>query len=341
MNRLFKFIILLDVISFILISCSKVIISYDDKLIELNLQEPCIAIATETKTRPIDGTTFPWLSRSFATQTGGTQSTSYNIGLWICNKGDYTPHLGGQRNMSMTLTSSCVISANGQSQSQTWSTKPLARLGRDIDVYSYYPYVNTNVTEPNIPFTTSSQHDWMWADPQELIDISQENNKISLKYHHAMTCLEIRLCTTYASTISLSSIKLTDTKKELVTSGTMNITDGTLSFEATSPEITITGNNSSDLLPVGPEYKSYCFLMPEKTFSKNQLSLSFSFDNIAGRQTFTIPDKFIKDEDEHDVNKFETGIKYIISLELDNNLCIKPLKIEQVDWSDVYVDVIL
>ena len=339
MNRFFKFIILLDVISFILISCSKVIISYDDKLIELNLQEPCIAIATETKTRPIDGTTFPWLSRSFETQTGGTQSTSYNIGLWICNKGDYTPHLGGQRNMSMTLTSSCVISTNVQSQ--TWSTKPNARLGQDIDVYSYYPYVNISVTEPNIPFTTSSQYDWMWAEPQQLIGISQENNKISLKYHHAMTCLEIRLCTTYTSTISLSSITLKDTESKLVTSGTMNITNGELSFKATSPQLTIRGNNSSNLLPVGPAYKSYCFLMPSKSFSEGQLSLSFSFDNIAGRQTFTIPKKFLKDEVEQFVDEFETGKKYIICLELDNNLCVKPLKIEQVDWSDVYVDVIL
>ena len=65
--------------------------------------------------------------------------------------------------------------------------------------------------------------------------------------------------------------------------------------------------------------------MPSKSFSEGQLSLSFSFDNIAGRQTFTIPKKFLKDEVEQFVDEFETGKKYIICLELDNNLCIKLL----------------
>ena len=219
------------------------------------------------------------------------------------------------------------------------------RLGRSVDIYTYYPYV-ANVDNPEaVPFTTTEQKDWMWATPKTIDNISEgsEDNKLKPVFHHAMTCIEVRLSTLYEGTVNLNSITLSDAKSQLTSGGTMNITNGSLTYIADQPSITIKGNNyNSDLLPTtGDGTLSYCFLMPEKEFEAGDLSMTFYFDaaKTPGRTVFTVPTRFKNSEGNTvDVTKLETGKKYVLNLVIDNALTIRPISCSKEDWATVDVD---
>lgn len=160
-----------------------------------------------------------------------------------------------------------------------------------------------------------------------------------------MTCIEVRLSTKYNSSIDLYTITLTDTQQKLVASGTMDIRNGSLSYTANQSKITITSSNGVELLPIHQDdnsvYRSFCFIMPEKEFSANDLKLSFIYDkhNIngwhqtPGRIDFTIPTTFTNSEGNLvSVTKFETGKRYILNLMIDNTDLIVPLDFVVDDW---------
>lgn len=314
-----------------------------EELVQLNLLPPTIEATPLTRTMPIDGTTFPWEGRNHSTSGSGRYLyTDYSLALYVCNDGTYVPHANGYTNKLTTLR--VTRDMEQYTTAYSWSSGlPSLRLNQNVDIYAYYPHDNNHVANPDVvPFTTYLQKDWMWATPINLDQVSESNRTVQLSFKHAMTCIEVRLSTKYKSTVELYKIILNDTKSTLVNTGTMDITNGSLTYTADQSSITIQGNNANkDLLPVYNEgYYSYCFLMPEKSFNEGELSLSFVYDYVypnftQGRATYTIPTSFA---DGHTVTKLETGKKYVLNLVIDNTSSIYPLSQQIDEWTTVDVN---
>ena len=333
-------------------SCSKAPAEDKGMLTGLELAAPCISAVTTTRTMPVEGTGFPWQPRDFREGT----DYDYFVGLWICDKGTYSPHLEGYCNKQMMFEAK----QDGMQWHESDYRYPVktipARLSKSIDVYAYYPRIVvdlSNCTPENIPFTTQDQHDWMWADKIVLNDIapSSQDNRLKFNFHHAMTCLEVRLSTLYDGEITLNRITLSDAKGKLVAKGTMDIRNGDLDFTEDRAELTIKANNYvneefqvyKNLLPkAGEGYRSYCFIMPQKDFEDGDLTMTFVFDadQKQGLVPFVVPTRF-KDTAtwvETDVTTLETGKRYVLNLVIDNGLKIAPVQFSKEDWTTVDVD---
>ena len=319
-----------------------------EELVQLNLLPPTIEATPLTRTMPIDGITFPWEGRNHSTSGSGKyRYTDYSLALYVCNDGTYEPHASGYTNKLTTLRVTRDMEQN--STAYSWpSGLPSLRLDQNVDIYAYYPHDNNHVANPNVvPFTTHLQKDWMWATPVDLDKVSESNRTVQLSFQHAMTCIEVRLSTKYEGTINLHQITLSDTQHQLVANGTMDITNGTLNYTADQSSITITGNNTNNnQLPKsdGSSFFSYCFIMPEKSFNKDELSLSFVYDYVRpnstqGRATYTIPTTFTdKNGQEQTITKLETGKKYVLNLVIDNTTSIYPLSQQIDEWTNVDVN---
>lgn len=314
-------------------------------LVSLDLLTPVIVTENESRYRPVEGSEFGFLPINENSPTPNRDyDTYYETSFFVCDKGTFTPHIAGANNSSYRYI--VYYRYKTEAITHAWPDgTPHARIGRNIDIYAYYPRVNSTFDPNAVPFTTNQQYDWMWAEPVTIDDVSTANKTVPLKFHHAMTCIEVRLSTLYASSIDLYQITLTDAQSKLVSSGTMDITNGSLSYTANQPSITISGSNYTNRLPVhqadNNSYLSYSFIMPEKEFSAGDLKLSFIYDmqydngwhQTPGRVDFTIPTTF-KDISGNDVTvtKFETGKRYILNLLIDNTDLIVPLDFVVDDW---------
>lgn len=314
-------------------------------LVSLDLLTPVIVAENESRSKPIEGTFFPYLNTDTYTQLPNTDYyVDHSISFYICEIRTFIPHINGSNNRLTYLRN--YYSYRSDSYSFSWpSGTPQARIGHDIDIYAYYPRVNETFDPDSVPFTTQQQYDWLWADPVTINNVSTENKTVPLKFHHAMTCIEVRLSTRYTSSIDLYQIKLSDAQSKLVSKGSINITNGSLNYNSSQPSITISGNNYTNRLPVHRDdnnsYLSYSFIMPEKEFSEGDLKLTFIYDRqydngwhqTPGRADFTIPTTFTNSEgNEVSVTKFETGKRYILNLMIDNTNLIVPLSFVTDDW---------
>ena len=162
----------------------------------------------------------------------------YSISFFVCDNGTFTPHLNGSNNRLNRLRHEYLY--RNDSDSFYWLDGVLqARIGRNIDIYAYYPRVNESFEPTSVPFTTQQQYDWMWAEPVTINNVSTENKTVPLKFHHAMTCIEVRLSTLYTSSIDLVYARIDDKKSKLTAVGTMDLTDnGKLTYTANKKQIT-------------------------------------------------------------------------------------------------------
>ena len=307
-------------------------------LVSLDLLTPVIVAESDSRARPIEGTFFPYLNTTTYSKLPNTDYyVDHSISFYICEKRTFIPHINGSNNRLTYLRN--YYSYRSDSYSFSWpSGTPQARIGHDIDIYAYYPRVNKTFDPDAVPFTTNSQTDWMWADPVTIENVSTENKTVPLNFHHAMTCIEVRLSTLYTSSIDLYQITLTDAQQKLVSSGTMDIRNGSLTYTPNQKTITITSYGGAERLPVyndvNSSYRSFCFIMPEKEFSAGDLKLTFRYDGgTYGRADFTIPTTFTNSEGNSvSVTKFETGKRYILNLMIDNTDLIVPLSFVTDDW---------
>lgn len=314
-------------------------------LVSLDLLTPVIVAESDSRARPIEGTFFPYLNTTTYSKLPNTDYyVDHSISFYICEKRTFIPHINGSNNRLTYLRN--YYSYRSDSYSFSWpSGTPQARIGHEIDIYAYYPRVNETFDPDSVPFTTQQQYDWMWADPVTITNVSTENKTVPLKFHHAMTCIEVRLSTLYTSSIDLSQITLTDAQQKLVSSGTMDIRNGSLTYTPNQQKITITSYGGSERLPiyndVNSSYRSFCFIMPQKEFSAGDLKLTFFYDrsstwpypSVQSRADFTIPTTFTDSEGNSvSVTKFETGKRYILNLMIDNTDLIEPLSFVTDDW---------
>lgn len=314
--------------------------------VELDILSPSIVTCVDSRAKPIEGHFFSYHSPTDYGKDyyGYVYYAHYDISTFVCDKGTLNGHLSNSLNELIRLQ----VHKPGFTTipEYAWlSSMPGARIGANIVVYAYYPYVSGSFKPDSVPFTTNQQYDWMWADPVTIDNVSSTNRTAPVRFHHAMTCVEIRLSTLYNGTVDLNSITMTDAKNSLVASGTIDIRNGALNYkeENKTSSITINGYYNSERIPThvadNSSYRSFCFLMPEKDFEAGDLVLSFKFDNVAGRVDFTIPTTF-KDGDGNDitVTKFETGKRYILNLLIDNTTLIYPLNFVVDDWTGVDVN---
>lgn len=317
-------------------------------LVSLDLLTPVIVAENESRQKPVEGTFFPYIGLTqYYVAPGNNVYLNWEVSMFVCEKGSFNPHLTGSNNRRTIVRTNYLYSSSTGTWNKSWSWfdgTPQARIGHDIDIYAYYPRVDKTFDPDAVPFTVS-QTDWMWADPVTINNVSTENKTVPLKFHHAMTCIEVRLSTLYTSSIDLSQITLTDAKKELVSSGTMDIRDGSLTCTPNQQKITITSYGGSERLPiyndVNSSYRSFCFIMPQKEFSAGDLKLTFFYDrsstwpypSVQSRADFTIPTTFTNSEGTSvSVKKFETGKRYILNLMIDNTDLIVPLDFVVDDW---------
>lgn len=311
-------------------------------LVSLDLLTPVIVAENESRQKPVEGTFFPYIGLTqYYVAPGNTVYLNWEISMFVCEKGSFNPHLTGSNNRRTIVRTNYLYSSSTGTWNKSWSWfdgTPQARIGHDIDIYAYYPRVDKTFDPDAVPFTTNSQIDWMWAKPVTIDNVSTANKTVSLKFHHAMTCIEVRLSTKYTSYIDLYQITLTDAKKELVSSGTMDIRNGSLTYTPNQKTITITSYGGAERIPVyndvNSSYRSFCFIMPEKEFSAGDLKLTFRYDGgTYGRADFTIPTTFTDSEGNSvSVTKFETGKRYILNLMIDNTDLIEPLSFVTDDW---------
>lgn len=309
-------------------------------LVSLDLLTPVIVAENESRSKPIEGTFFPYLNTDTYTQLPNTiYNGDYSISFFVCDNGTFTPHLNGSNNRLNRLRHEYLY--RNDSDSFYWLDGVLqARIGRNIDIYAYYPRVNESFEPTSVPFTTQQQYDWMWAEPVTINNVSTENKTVPLKFHHAMTCIEVRLSTLYTSSIDLVYARIDDKKSKLTAGGTMDLTDnGKLTYTANKKQITLSHASVPVRLPFhkadNSSYRSFCFIMPEKEFEAGDLRLWFTYDKQTGngRADFIIPTTF-KDKNGADitVTKFETGRRYIFNLVIDNTDLIVPLDFVVDDW---------
>ena len=309
-------------------------------LVSLDLLTPVIVAESDSRSKPIEGTFFPYLNTDTYTQLPNTiYNGDYSISFFVCDKGTFTPHLNGSNNRLNRLRHEYLY--RNDSDSFYWLDGVLqARIGRNIDIYAYYPRVNESFEPTSVPFTTQQQYDWMWAEPVTINNVSTENKTVPLKFHHAMTCIEVRLSTLYTSSIDLVYARIDDKKSKLTAGGTMDLTDnGKLTYTANKKQITLSHASVPVRLPFhkadNSSYRSFCFIMPEKEFEAGDLRLWFTYDKQTGngRADFIIPTTF-KDKNGADttVTKFETGKRYIFNLVIDNTDLIVPLDFVVDDW---------
>ena len=318
-------------------------------MVALQLQTPVIVTEGATRCRPIEGTTFSYLNTlTYGFDPNTSYTAYYYWSLFVCNQGTFHPHTEGSNNKRIMLRSS--YDSNSQQNFSQCFYLPNLRIGKNIDIYAYHPYVAGNFDPTAVPFTTNGQNDWMWAEKQSLENVSIDNRTIGATFHHAMTCLEVRLSTQFNSTIDLYSITLSDTQNKLVASGTMDITNkGKLTYTENQGSITIFAFQDSERLPIHQDdnkaYRSFCFIMPEKSFEADDLQLTFDFDRYstngttqtptAGRVIYTIPTRFSN----KDVTKFETGKRYILNLMIDNTDLIVPFERKVDNWTSQDIDI--
>lgn len=305
-------------------------------LVSLDLLTPVIVAESDSRARPIEGTLFPAYGSNNYNPINPNiyYSTYYSFSFFIYKEGTETPHLKNSNNALYRFGS--YYNGTEHQTSYSWPDgTPQARIGSNIVVYAYYPWSNNTKSPKAVKFSTNSQLDWMWAEPTTIRDVSINNRTASMKFHHAMTCIEIRLSTLYSSTIDLYNITLSDRESKLVSSGTMDISDGSLTYTPDQSQIII---SATERLPVhsadNQTSRSYSFIMPEKEFSAGDLKLTFRYDGgTYGRADFTIPTTFTNSEGNSvSVTKFETGKRYILNLMIDNTGLIVPLDFVVDDW---------
>lgn len=274
----------------------------------------------------------------------------HRFGMWVCESGtEFRPVMDGYMNLLATL--------NAQNKdSQVWQYT-FDGLQHDImhvkrftpaDIYAYYPF--TGNSWPNdtfnplaVPFRSGTS-DWMWAEPVTLGEELLHGDRVDvpLEFHHAMTCIEVRIKCLYTGTVDLTEMSLTDSKGRLIKSGTMNILTGELSFgeENKAGRLTITYSVNESRLTT--QERRFHIIMPAVSgYEDGDFELSFKFDNLPAKTSFSIPGNII-DQDGNDIKitGFETGKRYIYSLTLDNMLRFVPKGVTD-DWKDEEFELIM
>ena len=277
----------------------------------------------------------------------------YKIGMWICEpdaQEPFAPAMKGYGNMLASLTVGAKetgVHENKWNYVFDGNNHDIlsVRCGYAVDIYAYYPHVaGIGKFDPTcVPFV-SGEDDWMWAEPRSLTatdtqaDVTEQPVEVPLRFHHAMTCIQVDIKCLYGGNVILTSMTLTDSKGRLYAKGSIDLTNGgelTLNNEDKGNEITITPDST-----LTTQYQTYCIMMPPiENYTNGELVLSFVFNGIDGREKFPLPDEMndLNGTSTVQIDKFERGTKYIYRLTLDNVMRFAPVGVDST-WTYEEID---
>lgn len=295
----------------------------------LNFTAAIVSAGVESKAA-IEGTEFP------------VASTAYNLGLWVCegeDTDDYTPAMTGYDNM---LVEYDVTAMSAEAHSLKWTynfndtehdTLGLRR-GEAVDIYAYYPhqaYPEEGTFLPTaIPFT-SGQDDWMYAEKVSLTadETNTDQVDVTLKFQHAMTCIQVMIKTESTGDVQLTGLKLTG--DNLTSSGIIDIVNRTLTASSTGSEISVAYSRNNTLST--DSYTSFSIIMPAYSDYDDEgaFQLSFEFNGRTSGSTYAIPVP--------SGNAFQAGYIYTYYFLLDNYLHFSCEGKAESEWTGETIDI--
>ena len=287
-----------------------------------------------------------------STKAEGTQFApgTHNMGIWICNPSDNSPILKEFENCRAEYT---VDENENENENEKWVFHGNNRSwedyisidnGREVKICSYYPW-NENVTDlRSVPFT-GRDADFFWCEPIMLSSDETQGDgvlDVTLNYKRIVTCIEVAVLANRNDAICLNQITLTDIN------GANFITSGT--FDATTGVISPSGEGMLDNICYQPNQMltnddttpRFSFIFPEYKEYDSNFVLSFQFNNIPGLTTYTIPNAITGTET--GPVKFEKGKKYIVTLQLNEEMKFKVVGFKTVDdWNQtpVITDIVM
>ena len=127
--------------------------------------------------------------------------------------------------------------AEGTGATQKWQGEETIYLSATEGYcYGYYPYSLTANDITQIPVSTASQTDYLYATPKQ-VDINNKNVNLNMK--HALSAIRLALKRgTYTGTGKITAVSVTSTG--LGTTGTLNATTGKVTASGTGTAIAVT-----------------------------------------------------------------------------------------------------
>lgn len=330
-----KFLSYLLSCAFMVLSCAKdpcLSLPADKEYASLHI-EPELAY----ETKAVDGSYF------------GTGT--YNLGLWIgsLSEGLFTPQIKDYDNIKASAFSTAGGSSTDFVINWTYhigsdSYKSLfVEKSAPVSIYSYHPWVDGVTDISAVPFV-SGESDWMWAEPLSLTAGQTNADEIEahLKYHHAMTCVEVQINCRHEGTVTLTKITLSDSEGRLYTEGILNALTGelTLDDDYKSGTLTLLPNKRLSTVPY-----TVCFIFPaidglalDEGTGNGDLKLSFEFNGNKARQDFYLPARMTGVTE--DITSLDTGTKYTYLLTLDNTVTFAPVS-KNDNWGSETIKVVL
>lgn len=315
-----------------LVSCGKSSVPESEReTVPLVFESPSIVHAQESKAS-VDGINFP------------PRPSAYPLGIWIVRGGTFQEQMTPFRNMKSELNVGAddEIHWNYYIYDGTQQYDVIYVLkGKAADVYAYHPWRSSVSDITAVPFV-SGQDDWMWAEPLHLSSADTDtDDPISrpLRFHHAMTCIEVNIRCVYQGNVYLTSMTLTDKcdSPRLSSGGTMNAATGELSCNPPVSSIRISPNTFVSHQSAGT---TFYIMMPSVGSEDNPLDLgnkpmelSFVFNGVDAETKFTLPNVMGGEE----LVSFKRGYKYKYKLVLDNKMDFQPIGVEK-NWGTAYVD---
>lgn len=252
---------------------------------------------------------------------------SIDLGMWICKtdrEGVYEPYTHGMDNMKSTYSETSNdkwIFNYGEGVHSDIGIKP----GQKLSVYAYFPYTEyaegQMFTPEEVPFK-SGYDDILWADPvhvaDEITDSDSETKtlEVNLKFHHAMTCIEVQMKTRLPAKVKLTKAVLLDKNERGIIrkSGKLNILNGTIKINESDVAYELP-LNIKEISINNTVWQSFYFLIPQiDTYDDGDLSVKFTFDDI--EKTYSLP--CCRKDDGTKITSFVRGHRYVYTCEPNN-----------------------
>lgn len=291
----------------VLSSCSADDVEQNNvELVTLNLLDPVLVTNTSSTRSAID----KWGWEDFY--------------FYVCKHGTMSPAINSQQRVSQRYYYSY------------WET-PInvnAPAGQDVDVYVTNASDYNTISPDNVR-SYSGSSDFLYAEKQTIYGVSITNRTVNLKFHHAYTCIRVRLASIYKNDFGNNNyVYLYDSEGKLPNENHIDITTGEITTKSYTSYLS--GKTNTYDIPVyqGTEDSFTCadIMFPEMDFVAGNLCLEPDF-NKNRIPKFVIPSVF-KDENGNDVTvtRFERGKRYTITLLINNRCLIEPVSFLIEDW---------
>ena len=160
--------------------------------------------------------------------------------------------------------------------SDSWSDPQIELPAEEATLYGYYPYSEDVTSISSIPVSSSvNGDDWRWATPAK--KVSSSNPEVSLSMNHALALVEVTFnITGYAEGAQMTALTLT--AGSFAQEGTLNATNGTVTFEtAATGGCQLLAENQTLTLEDGV-IVAKCLLVPKGLDGRQDMTIACTLD---------------------------------------------------------------